>query len=142
MQLPEDHWYPVLDSRELGLQPLPSERLGQRLVFWRTADGSAHANLDRCPHLGAALSGGSIREGRLTCPFHGFQFDTEGRCRHIPAIGRQGRIPIGMAVRRCPLREAHGLIWLWWGEARETYPELPSFPQLQNAWRYGTVAVE
>jgi phenylpropionate dioxygenase-like ring-hydroxylating dioxygenase large terminal subunit len=82
MRLPEDHWYPVLDSRELGRKPLPSERLGQQLVFWRTADGRAHANLDRCPHLGAALSGGSVRHDRLICPFHGF----EGHKRSFRAV--------------------------------------------------------
>jgi len=142
MRVPEDLWYPVLESREVGRKPLACERLGQRLVFWRAADGLPHAHPDRCPHLGAALGGGTVRGDRLACPFHGFEFDAEGRCRHVPALGRQGKIPKGMALQSFPLREAHGFIWLWRGESREAYPEVPYFPQLETGWRHGTVVVE
>jgi len=142
MRVPEDQWYPVLESREVRRKPLAVERLGQRLVFWRTADGLPHANLERCPHLGAALGGGKVCADRLVCPFHGFEFDAEGQCRHIPAVGRLGKIPKGMAVKCFPLREEHALIWLWWGEPIEAYPQVPFFPPLENGWRYGTVVVE
>ena len=142
MRVPENHWYPVLESCEAGRKPLGVERLGRRLVFWRTADGHPHAHLDRCPHLGAALSGGRICRGRLTCPFHGFEFNGEGQCLHIPAIGHEGKIPNGMVLSGFPLEEAHGFIWLWWGESREIYPEVPYFPELETGWRFGTVVVE
>ena len=142
MKLAQDLWYPLLESRELGRVPRGIERLGERLVLWRTADGAAHAHADRCPHLGAALSGGKVRDDCLVCPFHGFEFGADGQCRHIPAVGRDGRIPKGMAVRSFTLREAHGLIWLWRGAGRDTYPEVPFFPELENGWRYGTVVVD
>ncbi|MFZ4703616.1 MAG: Rieske 2Fe-2S domain-containing protein [Candidatus Methylumidiphilus sp.] len=139
MQLIENQWYPVLEAREVGRKPVAFERLGQKLAFWRTADGMPHANHDRCPHLGASLSHGKVSQDRLVCPFHGFEFDANGQCRHIPANGRQGKIPKGMEVAGFPLREAHGLIWLWLGKARETYPPLPYFSELESGWRYGTV---
>jgi phenylpropionate dioxygenase-like ring-hydroxylating dioxygenase large terminal subunit len=142
MRVPEDQWYPVLESRELGRKPLGVERFAQRLVFWRGADGQPHAALDRCPHLGAALSGGTIEGDRLVCPFHAFAFDGEGACTHIPANGRNGKIPKGMALRRFVVREAHGLIWLWRGAARKAFPEIPFFPILEQGWRHGAVAVE
>ncbi|MFM8330990.1 MAG: Rieske 2Fe-2S domain-containing protein [Candidatus Methylumidiphilus sp.] len=142
MRVPENHWYPVLESRELGRRPLGCERLGRRLVFWRTGDGRPAALLDRCPHLGAALSCGTVCGDRLACPFHGFEFDGAGRCLHIPALGRGGTIPKGMAAQSFTLREAHGLVWLWWGAARADYPAPPFFPQLAEGWRYGTVVVE
>ena len=139
MRLIENQWYPVLEAREVGRKPVAFERLGQKLAFWRTADGMPHANHDRCPHLGASLSHGKVSQDRLVCPFHGFEFDANGQCRHIPAKGRQGKIPKGMEVAGFPLREAHGLIWLWLGKARETYPPLPYFSELESGWRYGTV---
>jgi phenylpropionate dioxygenase-like ring-hydroxylating dioxygenase large terminal subunit len=139
MRLIENQWYPVLKAQEVGRKPVAFERLGQKLVFWRTDDGMPHANHDRCPHLGASLSHGKVSQDWLVCPFHGFAFDANGQCRHIPANGRQGKIPKGMEVASFTLREAHGLIWLWLGKARETYPPLPYFSELESGWRYGTV---
>ena len=142
MRVPEDHWYPVLESREVGVRPQGVERLGQRFVFWRTADQLPHAHLDRCPHLGTALSKGKICGDKLVCPFHGFEFDGNGQCQHIPANGREGKIPKGMELRVFEIREQHGFIWLWWGGHREVYPEVPFFPQLESGWQYGTEIVE
>ena len=142
MHLPENQWYPVLESGEVRNQPLGVERLGLKLVFWRSANGEPHAHIDRCPHLGAALSGGQTMGGRLVCPFHGFEFDGTGQCQHIPANGRLGKIPKGMALTGFTLREEHGLIWLWLGQHREVLPKVPYFPPLESGWRYGTVKVE
>ena len=80
MHIPENHWYPLLESREIRRKPLGVERLGRRFVFWRGGDGQLHAHLDRCPHLGAALSGGAIEGDELICPFHGFRFGGDGQC--------------------------------------------------------------
>lgn len=139
MQLLPDHWYPILESREVKAQkPLGVERLGLELVLWRSPDGTLRCHLDRCPHLSAALSKGHLKGDQIVCPFHGFEFDATGQCQHIPAKGCQGRMPAGMALQSFPVCEAHGLIWLWWGSARETYPAPPFFDELK-AWRYGTV---
>ena len=142
MELPHDFWYPVLSSHELGKRPLGVERLGMRLVFWRTDQGIARVNSDRCPHLGAALSKGSVRNGRLICPFHGFEFDTSGQCRLVPANGASARIPQGLELIGYPLRESHGFIWLWLGQPQGIYPPVPFFPSLETGWRHGTVIAD
>ncbi len=87
-----DHWYPVLESRELKGSPLQAERLGQDLVFWRDQTARAQTQANRCPHMGASLSQGKIVNDHLVCPFHGFAFDRQGRCQRIPANGSE-RIP-------------------------------------------------
>ena len=142
MKLPVDLWYPVLESREVRRTPLGVERLGQQLVFWRDDAGLIHAHPDRCPHLGASLSGGKVDGDSLVCPFHGFEFNQEGNCVHIPAHGRSGKIPGGMALKTFPLKEAHGFIWLWLGSQRNVYPEVPFFPVLESGWGYGSIKAE
>ena len=143
MHLPENHWYVVLSSAELRRKPVDAKRLGRRMVFWRDAGNVAHAHEDRCPHLGAALSAGKVEDGRLVCPFHGFAFDGGGACRHIPANGCAGKIPKGMALTSFVLREAYGFIWLWHGQACDSYPELPYFPELlEEGWRCRTDIVD
>jgi nitrite reductase/ring-hydroxylating ferredoxin subunit len=39
---------------------------------------------DRCPHRGASLSLGKIRDKGLSCPYHGWTFDSAGTCIEIP----------------------------------------------------------
>jgi phenylpropionate dioxygenase-like ring-hydroxylating dioxygenase large terminal subunit len=142
MRVPENHWYPVLECREVRRQPLGVERLGRRLVFWRTSDGRLHAQQDRCPHLGAALSAGTIENDALVCPFHGFRYDGSGACRHIPALGREARIPPALAVPTFAVREAHGLVWLWWGDPGNLTAEPPWYPQLDHRWRHHTLVAD
>jgi phenylpropionate dioxygenase-like ring-hydroxylating dioxygenase large terminal subunit len=142
MDVPSDHWYPLLECHEVGRKPFGVERLGRRFVFWRSANGVLHAQPDRCPHLGAALSSGSIQDNHIVCPFHGFRFDATGQCTHVPAVGRNGRIPPGLAVRSFPVREAHGLVWLWWGDPQDATDALPYFAELEEGWSHHTITVD
>jgi phenylpropionate dioxygenase-like ring-hydroxylating dioxygenase large terminal subunit len=142
MRVPENQWYPVLEGREIRRKPVGVERLGRRFVFWRTADGQLHAQDERCPHLGAALSAGTIEQDTLVCPFHGFRYGSDGACRHIPALGRDGSVPLGLRVATFPVREAQGLVWLWWGDPSRQRQSLPFFAQLQNGWRYDTLVAD
>jgi phenylpropionate dioxygenase-like ring-hydroxylating dioxygenase large terminal subunit len=142
MRVPENHWYPLLESREVKRKPVGVERLGRRFVFWRSSEGALHAHLDRCPHLGAALSSGHVDKDHIVCPFHGFHYDGEGRCTHIPSVGKAGKIPRGLVVQSFVLREAHGFAWLWWGSRERITAELPYFAALESGWRHYTVTVE
>jgi phenylpropionate dioxygenase-like ring-hydroxylating dioxygenase large terminal subunit len=142
MRVPENQWYPLLEGREVKRKPLGLERLGRRFVFWRSDDGQVHAHLDRCPHLGAALSAGRIEDNHIVCPFHGFRFDRDGQCTHIPSLGRSGKIPRGLAVEHFVVREAHGFVWLWWGSRDDVAADLPYFAQLEHGWHHHTVTVD
>jgi phenylpropionate dioxygenase-like ring-hydroxylating dioxygenase large terminal subunit len=142
MHLIKNLWYPILESNEVKAQkPLGVERLGLNIVLWRNSQGQIFCHRDQCPHLGAALSQGTICNDRLICPFHGFEFDSTGTCKHIPANGRQAKIPVGMEVLAFEVREAHGFIWLWWGDSLDHYPEIPFFQELLG-WNYGTSVVD
>ena len=141
LHLPTNHWYPVLAGHELRRKPVGVERLGIRLVFWRDQAGIAHAQDERCPHLGAALSHGHVKDNCIVCPFHGLKFDGSGACVHAPSLGRLGRIPDAMRARTHALHEQHGLIWLWLGdEAPRGKP--PFFAEMESGWSHHTIAVD
>jgi hypothetical protein len=142
MRVPLNHWYAVLEAREVRRKPITVERFGVRLVFWRSSDRVLHAQHDRCPHLGASLGGGKVLGNTLVCAFHGFAFGSDGRCVHAPALGRDGRIPKGLAVETYTVREAHGLIWLWWGDASRATVELPFFEELAKGWYHHSFSTE
>ena len=132
---PIDSWFAVLESRELRRDtPLAARRLGLDLVFWRDGAGAVRCVSDRCPHRGAALSAGKVRDGTIECPFHGFRFDGEGACVKVPCNPPDSQRARHIDTRAFVVREVHGMIWLWWGEAREAgdYPDVPWFTELEG----------
>lgn len=57
---------------------------GTAVVLVRTARGWS-AFEDRCPHAGAPLSAGLLRDGVIVCAWHGWRFDAAtGACPMFP----------------------------------------------------------
>jgi phenylpropionate dioxygenase-like ring-hydroxylating dioxygenase large terminal subunit len=101
-------------------------------VFWRDSQGKLGCLVDQCPHRGVAFSAGKLVGDCIQCPFHGFEFDTTGRCTLIPANGRSAEVPKVFKARAYPVRELHNLIYIWWGEPRDEYPPLPDFDYMRD----------
>jgi phenylpropionate dioxygenase-like ring-hydroxylating dioxygenase large terminal subunit len=128
-----DRWYAVLESNEVpARKTVGRRRLGESLVFWRDGEGRVSVLEDRCPHRGSQLSLGRIIDGRIQCPFHGFEFRGDGTCQFIPANGRAAHIPQIFQCQAYPSQEAHGWIWIWFGQPRGEYPPLPWFTNLDG----------
>jgi phenylpropionate dioxygenase-like ring-hydroxylating dioxygenase large terminal subunit len=135
-----NQWYIVLDSKEVKPgKPLGVNRMGEKLVFWRDSAGKVICMRDLCPHLGARLSQGKLIGDRLRCPFHGFEYDTNGKCRLVPAIGKNGKIPNALEVSNYPVYEAHGWIWIYWGKPQEGELSSPEFfNEIDDRFSYGS----
>lgn len=67
-------------------------------------DNKISAYRNACAHQGRPLDGGDLSaEGVLTCPWHGFQYDTtSGECLTAPAA----------QLEQFPLRVKDGVIWV------------------------------
>lgn len=117
-----DVWWPVAlsDALDPG-QVLAVPLHGREHVLWRDATGALHAHDDRCPHRGMRLSYGFVREARLTCPYHGWQFDGSGQCRALPALPAVTPATT-MAVRAHPVATGDELIWLRAPAGADTVP--------------------
>lgn len=112
-----NQWYVVLSSSQVRKRPVGVTRMGEKLVFWRDGRGQVACMADLCAHRGAQLSTGKVlADGHLQCPFHGFEYDASGAVTHIPANGRSAPVPERFHGRAYPTHEAHGFIWIWWGE--------------------------
>lgn len=99
--------------------------MGRELVLYRTASGQARAITPYCPHLGTHLGhGGRVEGENLVCPFHGYVYGQDGRCLRTGT----GQEPPDASLDCLPIREAHGLTFVWHHHARAAPEwELPIF---------------
>ena len=105
--------------------------LGEPLVICRNQQGQPFALRDICPHRGMPLSFGQFDGNRLECSYHGWQFDMNGRCRHIPALIEGDTLQtekIRLTAYRC--QEQDGYLWVFVPDATEKNPVVPEVPQL------------
>ena len=124
-------WHPVAAADALGGKPLGVLLLDEPLVLWRDDSGAAHAFADRCPHRGARLSLGCVRDGRLECPYHGWRFDASGQVRAIPAL--PGFVPpSGHRATEHAIEERYGLLWVRLDRAATDDAGLPPFAAEQD----------
>ena len=105
-------WYVFCSSRELGSKPLARKMLGRELVAFRTPGGRVGVLLGQCVHMGARLAQGQVVGECLRCPFHHWEFDSDGRCRRIPATDA---IPSFARQPAFPAVERHGAVFFFNG---------------------------
>jgi phthalate 4,5-dioxygenase len=125
-QLLRRYWQPVALAAELeGPRPVKAVRvLGHDLVLFRGPDGRLGL-LDRdCPHRGADLAFGRLEDGGLRCLFHGWLFDTEGKCLDTPGEPLESRVCSRVRQRAYPVQERSGIVFGFLGEG--TPPVLPA----------------
>lgn len=134
-----NQWYVVLSSDQVKDRPVGVTRMGEKLVFWRDSSGRVSCLRDKCVHRGVQLSKGKVIHDRLQCPFHGFEYDSSGRVTRIPANGRNAPVPERFRVHGYPTYEAHGFIWIWWGETPPENLAPPRFFDDLEGFSYGQV---
>lgn len=135
-----NQWYVILESKEVKNNKIVgTTRMGEKMVAWRNAKGELSVMVDKCPHRGVALSVGKLTGDCIQCPFHGFEFNTSGICKLIPANGRKTEPPKALHVHSYPVREEHGFVYIWWGEPRTSYPPVPWFESIPDTMIYATL---
>jgi phenylpropionate dioxygenase-like ring-hydroxylating dioxygenase large terminal subunit len=110
------HWYVVAESSDVAADPLEVRLLGADYVLWRGPQDEVIAAPNRCPHREMPLSEGSVVEGCLVCPYHGWEFGGEGRCVNIPSTAEGVPVSPKAHLPALSTTEAYGLIWLCPGE--------------------------
>ncbi|MFE9637187.1 Rieske 2Fe-2S domain-containing protein [Streptomyces sp. NPDC006463] len=100
--------------------------MGDDVVLYRTQSGVARAVDPYCPHLGAHLGyGGRVDGETIVCPFHGFAYDTDGRCVRTG----YGTPPPKARLTVRHVSEVNGVILVWHHPDGQTPQwEIPSLP--------------
>src|SRR5277367_1252971 len=124
---PFEQWWVAAYSGEVGRELTQRKILDRPIVMYRTMSGEPVALAGLCPHRLYPLVKGHLEGDTLQCGYHGFTYDQTGRCVHVPS---QEQVPANFSVRRYPLLERAGLIWIWTGTEAQALPSLP-LPELE-----------
>ena len=115
-----DIWYFAALASELKPGRLSRhELLGEPVLLGRSKAGQLFALRDICPHRAAPLSAGRFRQeasGATTveCPYHGWRFAADGACQAIPSLVEDQPFEVSkIRVRRYPVAESQGLVFVW-----------------------------
>ena len=119
-------WHAVARASEVEEGRVRAARLlGVDIVLWSDS-GTVHAWRDQCRHRGAKLSLGSVQDGCLVCPYHGWRYDGAGACIHVPshpelAEPLRARADVFRVQLRC------GLVWVSLGAPSHGVPTPPEW---------------
>ena len=110
-------WHPIAtvaeleNSNDAGVGPIGRVLLDENVVIAKL-NGVVTAMADRCAHRFAKLSAGTVLEdGRLQCPYHGWQYDETGKCVKVPQCPNEP-IPKKALTQRFDCEVRYGLIWV------------------------------
>ena len=111
-----DDWYPALRTDELrGRKLATAMLLGIPLVLGRRNDGRVFALRDSCPHRGIPLSVGWFDGKRVTCRYHGWEFEPcSGQCQLIPSLTSADKLDATRIYATAfPCEERDGHAWVF-----------------------------
>lgn len=129
----KNFWWPLEFSHEVTEKPRRLQALGQTFALFRKPDGQAVVMSDVCVHRGGSLSGGHLRGDCIVCPYHGWEYKTDGACARIPANLAGVPIPKKARVDSYPTQEKYGWVWAFLGDLPEAErPPLPTLPSADD----------
>ena len=115
-------WQPVAMTSEVGELPLSLRIMGEDLVLFRDKSGRLGLLHKHCSHRGASLEYGIIMECGISCCYHGWHFDVDGRILDTPAEPADSQIKHRLRHGAYPVHEFDGLIFAWMGPPEEMVP--------------------
>ncbi len=128
-------WYFVTSHKSLLKKRIIQKTwMGENIVIWCNDEGRVCVAEATCPHMGADLSpssGGTVQDGCLVCPFHGFEFDVNGTCVATP----YAPAPKATRLRVFETRHVLDMVFAWWGiGGRPPQWSLPEDPETGEEW--------
>ena len=131
-------WYAVCFADAVQEDPVARTLLGTELVLWRPRPGGpVSAAHDRCAHRDAPLSMGWVADCHLVCPYHGWEWDAQGRTQRIPQFPT-APFPTRSGLTMVAVQERYGMVWVCLATEAEGGPicDVPAVPEFDDpAWR-------
>jgi 5,5'-dehydrodivanillate O-demethylase len=103
--------------------------MGEQLVMFRDANGGYGLLGEQCSHRGASLYYGFLEDQGVRCPYHGWLYDTTGRCLEQPFEPAQSMMRHSIRHPAYPVEALGGLLFAYMGPP-DRQPLLPRWDVL------------
>ena len=127
------YWHPVCLSASLKDIPIAVRMLCEDLVVFRDGKGRPGLLGIRCPHRLASLEYGQVRDDGLMCSYHGWKYDTQGRCIDTPLEPCDSTVKNNIRHLWYPVEEWGGVVWTYMGSEKESPPPLAKIDVLARS---------
>ena len=74
-------WLPVIKYKNINKVPKLVYIHGEPFTIYKNNNEEIIIIYDKCPHQGASLAAGKIKDNCLVCPYHSFEFEDGNFCR-------------------------------------------------------------
>jgi phenylpropionate dioxygenase-like ring-hydroxylating dioxygenase large terminal subunit len=126
-------WFAVCTSKELKKNKLKRlSYFNSEFITFRDENGEAVVMDAYCPHMGAYIGRkGKVKDGKVVCPFHHWEFTGKGECAHVPFVDH---VPSSdrSKIKTYPTIERNGMVMMWWHSSREPYYDIPDCTNLNG----------
>jgi 5,5'-dehydrodivanillate O-demethylase oxygenase subunit len=125
-ELMRRYWQPIGALAELdGKWTRKVRLLGEDLVLFRDRQGRLGLIAEQCPHRRASFLHGIPTQQGIRCPYHGWEFNAEGKCLEQPNEPDNCAFRDKVATDAYPVEELGGLLFAYLGP--KPAPLLPRF---------------
>lgn len=136
-------WYYALPGGQLKPGAMMAKTLlGESVLLGRSSNRQVFALRDICPHRAIPLTCGRFDGHEVECCYHGWRFDTTGRCTAIPSLTKDQDIDLSrFRVKQYPVREVQGNIWIYMAadKAKVEEIDIPTVPDFGDDQPYNLV---
>ncbi len=129
-ELMRRYWQPIGAAVEMDDRWTRRVRLlGEDLVLFRNRQGALGLIAEQCPHRRASFFHGIPTEHGIRCPYHGWEFNAQGRCLSQPFEADHCAFRDRVATEAYPVQELGGVLFAYLGPvtADQPAPLLPRF---------------
>jgi phthalate 4,5-dioxygenase oxygenase subunit len=129
-RLMRHYWIPALLTKEIPEPDCPPVRLrllGEDLVAFRDSQGRLGLLAEHCSHRGTSLFFGRNEACGLTCIYHGWKYDIDGKVLETPAEPAGSTLKDKVLHTAYPCHEAAGIIFAYMGPKAR----IPLFPDYE-----------
>ena len=136
-ELMRRYWQPIGAAVDLESKWTKRVRLlGEDLVIFKDRQGRLGLIAEQCPHRRASFAHGIPTENGIRCPYHGWEYNAQGKCIHQPNEQDKCAFRDKVSTDAYPVQEMGGMLFAYIGPQPQ-----PLLPRWDGFVAQGTIRI-